>query len=295
MIASGKLFLCGLAVAIITCGCGQRHGGLGHDSSGALPPSPPGWTGPTVTLAKTHEQIEQLIDGEANQYYEYDLISLTRGLYTGPAGEKTTVDVYEFPSATDAFGAYSQWRDGAAVVLPIGAEGFETDEGVNCYNGRFFFRVKVAEPSLAGMSALRSMAAEAAGQVKPGLVNLPHLKFLPQRGRLANSIVYVKRNFAGREFLTNVATARYRAGEVEFRCFICAYENPAGAAEALGKLKDARQAGESVRHGRMTLTYRDEFDGQVSVVLVGRFIVAATAGRALLAHVIAARLQADNL
>jgi len=290
MITSGKLFLCGLAVGVMTCGCVQRHG----PAAPGLPAPPTGWTGPTVTLAKTNEQIEQIIDGEANQYYEYDLLRLTRGIYAGPTGEKAIVDVYKFPSAADAFGAYSQWRDGAPKVLPIGAEGFETDEGVNCYNGRFFFRVKAAEPSPAGMSVAKDLAAEAAGQVKAGPVALPHLKFLPRRGRLANSVVYVKRNFAGREFLTNAVTARYEAGKVEFRCFICAYEDAAGAAEALGKLKDACQADESVRQGRRTLAYRDEFDGEVTVVLAGRFIVAATAGRARFTHDVAARLQTER-
>jgi hypothetical protein len=240
-------------------------------------------------VAATTDQIEEIIDGEAHQYYAYGLVCLTRGIYSSPGGAKITLDIYRMPSAADAFGAYSLWREGKDVQ-PIGAEGYQEGGEIDFYKGRRFVRVKVEEGEGEGLNSLaRALADQTTALLPSETVVIPHLSLLPQSGMEANSVRYVKKDFRAQDFLSNAVAAKYRSGKATYECFICAYDNPADAGAALRKLTAATASSGSNPSSVACpeLDYQDEFEGRITVIQAGRYLVGATAGRGQVARDIA--------
>jgi hypothetical protein len=255
-----------------------------------IPKAPAGWEGPQLTVAQTHEDIEEIIDGEAHQYYAYDLISLTRAVYRGPGESQATIDVYHMPTAADAFGVYSLWRAGAAAVLPIGDEGTQSQGEVRFYKGALYVHVSVDESAPEAPSIARNLAQRIATLAPPQEVNLPDMARLPAQDRLPNSLVYVKRNYRSQEFLRNAVSARYQGtNKRPYQLFICSYPSAGGAGEAFKRLIETATYPKATGTG--WITYTDEFDGEVMVFHRGSHLVGATNGQKEKARAVADKLE----
>jgi hypothetical protein len=299
--------LVALSAGFLPAGCGSAAPTAGKsaaitapaavEGAGLLPKAPARWKGPQVTVARSHEDIEEIIDGEAHQYYAYDLVSLTHAVYRGPSDEQAVVDVYRMPSAADAFGVCSLWREGAAAVESIGDEGTQSDGEVRFYKGRLFVRILVDESAADAGTIARNLAEQVAGAAPSQPVSLPHLGCLPAADRLPNTLIYVKRNFRSQEFLNNAVAAKYQsAGKRPYQLFICAYPSADQAAEALERLIEAAPQPRTTGTGAAGsglgrwVTYADEFDGEVTVFQAGARLVGATAGQSQKAQTVAEKL-----
>jgi len=296
MLAGALLAGCGGAAPGTCQGAPATERGT-LEGSAVLPKAPAGWLGPQITIARSHEDIEQIIDGEANQYYAYDLVSLTHAIYHGPPDRQAVVDVYRMPSTADAFGVYSLWREGATAVAPIGDEGVQSDGEVRFYKGSLFIRVLVDESAADAGRIARDLAEQVARLAPPQPLSLPHLGRLPAADRLPNTLVYIKRNFRSQEFLTNAVAAKYRRGDGRpYQLFICAYPSAEEAAKAFSRLVEAaphpKSTGATQAAGGVAkwVTYADEFDGEVTVFQAGSDLVGATAGQKQEAWAIAEKL-----
>ncbi len=252
--------------------------------------------------APTRPKVEELINGESGLYYAYDLVKLTRGLY-GKSREKNKiiVDVYTMPSVNDAFGVYTIWRQGApepedAFEIHPGIQAIGNESGVNFRMGKYFVRVfSKSDPDGVDQAAGHIAAlehVEGGGEFVQPEPDLPHLSLLPKEGRVDNSIVYVKRNFRGFAQLRHAVAAEYKSATSDgFEFFICRYESPHAAADAIESLnKSITGLGVKTSFSGGELAYNDEFNGDVTMILAGRHVVAATGGRSALAERIAAEI-----
>ena len=96
--------------------------------------------------------------------------------------------------------------------------------------------------------------------------------------------------------LSEAVCARYKSDNVSYECFICDRKTPAAAVEAFGHLGDSlgkaldKPVTASVIDGMPAITYDDEFEGTVTIVQAGRFIVGANAGQVQVAKSLAHRV-----
>ncbi len=293
-------------MALLSAGCARQSENAGtsagpQKAEDFLPAEIDGkFTRAELIDAPTRQKVEDLINGESGLYYAYDLVKLTRGVYSAPKDDKKIIiDIYTMPTVNDAFGAYTNWRQGvdkAGDVFELTGEiQAARNEGVNFRTGRYFIRV-FSKSGAAGVEETAEAIAKMQfddGKFKQPEPDLPHMQQLPQAGRTENSIIYVKQNFRGFKQLQRAVAAEYKIEKGdEFECFICAYKTPEKAADAMKAFgKSVEALGIKPNISGDTLTYADEFSGKMTMIRAGRFIAAATGGQGQLASDMAEKLS----
>lgn len=239
--------------------------------------------------------LEDHIDGQAESVKRYAFLSDTYGEYApgGRGAQLITVDVFQMSTPLDAYGYYSfQLSPSARLVkfVPIGAEGYQTHDGLNFWKGEYYVNITITAANAPGsfQAALpafgRAIASRLHGSSQPPAM----LKLLPP-GAIAHSQQYQRVDIAGQAFLQNGVSAIYPQAGPQAEIFICSYRSPSAARTAyneylsyLGKPFTAA-AGAHVQMlkgiGQSAAALKSRFAGQEVVALKGRYVAGARKAR----------------
>lgn len=215
-----------------------------------VPSEVAGWRADGEWQAWDTESIFQYIDGHAEVYLAYGMKRCLSRRYLGPGDEPAIIlDLYEMASSADAFGVWTQDRDGDEVGVGQGAT--YRHGWLSFWQGRWFGSIYAEGESEAAKGAVLALGSEAATAIgdpgeAPALVGeLPGEGLEPRTVRflhsqeILNSVVYV--GFDNPFLLApevDAVVGRYRLPEGGAWLLLVDYGDEATAALAEQRVRD---------------------------------------------------------
>jgi hypothetical protein len=269
---------------------------------GALPkPSPllptiAGWKisdGPTTY---TPETLFEYIDGGADLFLQFDFRELTSATYgkVGAGRDKSrrssraprdsaamaadaasvaeiTVDIYRHKDAMRAFGMYTQERPAGTTPLPLGVEGYATQDSLEFVVGSYY--VKLVQFGAKQSSLLRPFAEKLAAGL-PGTRDPPAvLKVFPDRGKLVRAEKLTAREFLGQSFLHDAVAVPYRIAGARFRLFVIEGKDSADVRTMVQRYRAVAKAADAASLGPAgSATVKDPLNGEVVLQWKGHWL-----------------------
>ena len=202
----------------------------------------------TDTLNYTNKNLYDYIDGGAELYLSYGLVSMTGCKYNGDSLPQVTVEIYEMSDSKNAFGVYTQSRDKDESVYGQGSQSFP--DFILFWKGKYFVIVNAQEVTPESQKALQYLAKLIDESItetgdKPSIINV-----LPKEGLTPAGFLYFHHyiwlnayffiadyNIINIDEQTNAVLAKY--GEADARSYLLAveYPNEDKAIEAYKQLK----------------------------------------------------------
>lgn len=229
------------------------------------------------TTEYTPDTLFEYINGAARMYLSYGFVGLTHARYhRGKDGSvDIDLDIYDMGSKLGAYGIYSNGRPPRVETQNWGSQGYRSGKIAVAWKGRLYIRAAAS----AETPELETMVAAVAAKA-PGETTLPRLaRLLPADGLVTNSDRYVARDLLGHSFLPGGMLARYRVGEEEFSLFLCEFESPDEARQAMSSLRGYEEK-EGVVLGpfRAGFTAEDPGLGRMIVTGAGSFVAGTWGG-----------------
>jgi len=137
----------------------------------------------------TRANLYDYIDGGADFYLSYAFQGAVVANYSGPAGAKITVELYDMGSSYDAFGVFA--HEQAKQNPPIGQGGSYAGGLLTFWKGRVFARMFAERESPATREAVLKLGKKIAAAVRVTGPKPPLLGLLPQVGLAPRSVRYL--------------------------------------------------------------------------------------------------------
>jgi len=181
--------------------------------------------------------LYQYSDGGADVYLDYGLVAMVHQEYKSSTTD-FTLDIYNMGARANAFGIYAAESAPDYHFLPIGAEGYCSDEILNFFQDEFYVKLSgFSEKEKAG-PALERFARAVSRRIGPSASMPEFLSLFPEQDLVRHSCKYVKKAPLGHEFLAPAILASYILGEKQTTLLISKAPNAAAAALKVGKLQE---------------------------------------------------------
>ncbi|HOP06602.1 MAG TPA: hypothetical protein PLF13_04845 [candidate division Zixibacteria bacterium] len=130
-----------------------------------------------------------------------------------------SVELTQYPSIEDAFGAYSVYRPDGIETQPIGIEAYAVGVTQSVVNGEFVLTLSALESDSAALAERTLLAQELVSRMPEG--DFPGFFLLfPMRWQIKPSYQYYPKNFMGVEGLDQVYTINYEVDSVNATFFL---------------------------------------------------------------------------
>jgi hypothetical protein len=196
-----------------------------------------------VGAARTGEQkffssdLYQYTDGAADAYLDYGLVAMVHQEYKS-SNTDFTLDIYDMGAPSNAFGIYAAESSPDYHFLPIGAEGYGTNEILNFFQDEFYVKLSgFSEKENAG-PLLERFARVVSQRIGPSAPMPEFLSLFPAQHLVSHSCKYVKKSPLGHDFLAPAIMATYAWGEKQTSLIISKAPDAKGAAQKVGQLRD---------------------------------------------------------
>jgi hypothetical protein len=212
-------------------------------------------------LQFTPDSLYEQINGRAELYLSYDVVSLTYASFdhaTDPS-RSISLSVYDMGRPIDAFGIYSVERSPGHHTIDLGRAAYRSDANYSVWHGQYYITVVSTDSgedsARIGLDWTRQLVASLpdTGEVVPGL------DLLPETGLIADSVRYIKVDAMGLDFMRDTFTARYDLGDGPVTAFVSQRASPDEARSVVAQYREFAE-----RYGRGTeLTTVEEVDSLV--------------------------------
>ena len=199
----------------------------------------------------TPENLYEQINGRAEFFIAYDIISLTFASFMNRKDNSQFLDlhIYEMETPTDAFGAFSAERSLGEKPLDLGREAYSSDANYYVWKGKYYIKIIASDVS----ETLRQTGLELAKRVTDIIMdsgeNVWGLTALPKKGLIRETIKYFKVDALGLAFMRNTYTAQYREGKTDVTAFLSKQDLQKSAESVLTEyVKYAKRYGKGVEH-----------------------------------------------
>ena len=200
-----------------------------------LPPERGRWRREGAVTRYTARNLYDYIDGSAPFVVSFGFQSLRTADYRRAAEPVTTVDLYDMGSSGNAFALFRNKANLEADPVEVGTEGAGSEARIEFWQGPYY--VAVSNPSPEESEHVLALARDVAASLPATEAWPAYLKLLPEAGRVPRSEKYLPDSFLGYAVLKRAASARYTCGDGEVTLFVCRYDTPQAAAEALAAFK----------------------------------------------------------
>ena len=196
-----------------------------------------------VGAARTGEQnfyssdLYQYSDGGADVYLDYGLVAMVHQEYKS-ASTDFTLDIYNLGTPANAFGIYAAESSPDYHFLPIGAEGYGTNEILNFLQDEFYVKLSAFGDKEKTAPLLERFALAVSRRIGPSTSMPAFLSLFPSQALASHSCRYVKKAPLGHEFLAPAILASYTLGEKQTTLVISKAADAAGAGTKVGKLQE---------------------------------------------------------
>lgn len=170
-----------------------------------LPEVGPGATAKPAQFYSSN--LYQYIDGAAEAFHMYGMVAMVHRDYKAK-GSDITVDIYDMGDPLNAFGMYAAERSPDYNFIPIGAEGYASEQTLNFLQGPFY--VKMAAFGESPRTLLDSFAEGISDRIGIAKSMPAVLALFPVGNLVAHSEKLVKKAPLGHDFLAPALTATYK-------------------------------------------------------------------------------------
>ena len=196
-----------------------------------------------VGAAQTGQQkffssdLYQYIDGGADVYLDYGLVALLHQEYKA-SGTEITLDIYDMGAPANAFGIYAAESAPDYHFLPIGAEGYGTNEILNFFQDEFYVKLSAFSDKEKTGPVLERFARAVSGRIGSAARMPEFLSLFPPQNLVSHSCRFMKKSPLGHDFLAPAIMASYALGEKPTSLVISKAPDANGAAQKVGQLRD---------------------------------------------------------
>lgn len=234
--------------------------------------TPMGWKLGDEIKQFTPESLYQQIDGRAELYKDYNMVTATFAIFENPSNQQQFIElaVYEMDTPTNAFGIFSAERDPAQPSLGLGRSSYGSNGSYYIWRGRYYVQIIASDTTEALRGTAGDLAQNLMGLLTDGGEPVWGLAVLPSKDRVRNSEKYFRVNAMGMGFLTNTYVAQYRKNNRTVTFFLSEQNTPTLARATLTEyIKFAAQFGEGAENLKVSGVDLMVFDmlGAYDVVL----------------------------
>jgi hypothetical protein len=176
-------------------------------------------------------------DGGADVYLDYGLVAMVHQEYK-TASTDVTLDIYDMGAASNAFGIYAAESSPDYHFLPIGAEGYGTNEILNFFQDEFYVKLSAFSDKEKTGPVLERFAQAVSRRIGPSAPMPEFLSLFPAQHLVNHSRKFVKKSPLGHDFLAPAIMAAYAWGEKQTSLIISKAPDAKGAVQKLGQLRD---------------------------------------------------------
>ncbi len=190
----GQAALAGLIVMVVLCGCAAPPA-TPFSPSSALPGGNDvaGWTSSDQAQSYTHDNLYNLVDGQADSFFAYNFQQVAVGRYQNAGGALINIEIWQLDSPANAFGLYTAGRTGQPVDL--GNEG-SADAGQRVLFWQDRYYVAVASVRKASDADLQALARNVSDALPKGGTRPAVVAHLPPNGLVPQSYVFFRQEIS---------------------------------------------------------------------------------------------------
>lgn len=209
-----------------------------------------GWTPTDPAQAYTHDNLYNLVDGQADSFFAYNFQQVVVGRYQNAGGGLINIEIWQLDSPADAFGLYTSGRTGQPVDL--GNEG-SADAGQRVLFWQDRYYVAVASVRKASDADLQAFAQVLAGVLPKGGTRPAVVAHLPPSGLVAQSYIFFRQEISAANEVwlggenrlglgddTEGVVARYQLGTGVVHLLLVQYPSAQSAQAGLEVLKSGQ-------------------------------------------------------
>jgi hypothetical protein len=220
-----------LIFAVALCSCADRQQPASDSEPRSEPIilselfaslAPEGWVIYDQVDQFTAENLYERINGRAELYLSYDVVSLTTATFEDKTdiGRFIELSVYDMGNSTNAFGIFSVERFQGDPSLDLGRISYSSESNIYVWKGKYYITVVVSEST----EEFEQISLDLASKVAAALIDSGEpvwgLSALPQDNLISDSVQYFRIDAMGLDFMQNTYMAEYLKGETSFKAFI---------------------------------------------------------------------------
>jgi len=196
-----------------------------------------------VGAARTGEQkffssdLYQYTDGAADAYLDYGMVAMVHQEYKSSSTD-VTLDIYNMGAPSNAFGIYAAESSPDYHFLPIGAEGYGTNEILNFFQDEFYVKLSAFSDAEKTGPLLERFAQAVSRRIGPSAQMPEFLSLFPEQHLVAHSCKFVRKSPLGHDFLAPAILATYAWGEKRTSVLISKAPDAKEAGQKVGQLRD---------------------------------------------------------
>jgi hypothetical protein len=181
--------------------------------------------------------LYQYNDGAADAYLDYGLVAMLHQEYKASSTD-ITLDIYNMGARSNAFGIYAAESSPDYHFLPIGAEGYGTNEILNFFQDEFYVKLSAFSDKEKTEPVLERFARAVSQRIGPAAAMPEFLSLFPPQNLVSHSCKFVKKSPLGHDFLAPAIIAAYAWGEKQTSLVISRAPDAAGAEQKVVQLRE---------------------------------------------------------
>jgi len=226
-----------LTLVVALCACADRQQTTSDSEPRSEPVNlsellaglaPEGWAIYDQVGQFTADNLYERINGRAELYLAYDVISLTTATFEDETdiGRFVELSVYDMGNPTNAFGIFSVERFQGDLPLDLGRLSYLSDSNAYIWKGKHYITIVVSEST----EEFKQISLDLASKVTAALIDSGEqvwgLSALPQDHLITDSVQYFKVDALGLDFMQNTYMAEYLKGETTIKAFLSQQDSP---------------------------------------------------------------------
>jgi hypothetical protein len=180
--------------------------------------------------------LYEYIDGGADVYLDYGLVVMVHREYKASSTD-LTLDIYNMGAQSNAFGIYAAESSPDYHFLPIGTEGYGTNEILNFFQDEFYVKLSAFSDKEKTGPVLERLARAVSRRIGPSEPMPEFLSLFPPQNLVSHSCKFVKKSPLGHDFLAPAIMAAYAFGEKQTSLVISRAPDAKGAAQRVDQLR----------------------------------------------------------
>jgi hypothetical protein len=176
-------------------------------------------------------------DGGADVYLDYGLVAMLHQEYKASSTD-IILDIYNMGAPSNAFGIYAAESSPDDHFLPIGSEGYGTNEILNFFQDEFYVKLSAFSDKEETGPVLEHFAQVVSRRIGPSGAMPEFLSLFPAQHLVSHSCKFVKKSPLGHDFLAPAIMASYAFGEKQTSLIISKGPDAKGAAQKVVQLRD---------------------------------------------------------
>jgi hypothetical protein len=202
--------------------------------------TPEGWQLTDEAVKYIPENLYELINGRAEYYLSYNMISMIYASYNRASDNSRFIDVsiFDMGKTIGAFGVFAGERLSGGPPINLGRDAFRSGSDIYIWKGQYYIQINSSETRDDLWNIELEMAEKITDYLNDKGDKIWGLQVLPAENQVPNSVQFLLVDAFGYSFLRNTFTAKYLIDETEVSVFISSPDSPEAQTLTITKFKE---------------------------------------------------------